>query len=78
MDTQFFELDALRSKLLALPLKTVLEIAKQAGVAPSTTQKIRHGHIPDPAFSKVSALCKAVARYEAGLKPPELGIAGEA
>lgn len=63
------DLESLRAKLKKLPRKRVRAIAIKAGLAPSTVEKFRGGHIQEPGFSKARALEVALAEEPA---PPKV------
>lgn len=60
----FVNLEALRARLLSMSRPDVLALADDADVSRSTVQKIRHGHIANPAYDKVAALTAAIQRRD--------------
>ncbi len=57
-------LERVRAALQSMPRRDALALADLAGVARSTAQKIRRGHIKDPGASKIEALAKAITLRE--------------
>lgn len=73
MEKPITDLETLRVALQAMERKEVLTLADEAGVAGSTAQKIRSGHIESPAYAKVAALIKVLnARRKAKRKPEQV------
>jgi predicted transcriptional regulator len=56
------DLEKLRSELRKLPRKQVRALAIAAGLAPSTVEKFRLGHIDEPRLSKLQALQAALKK----------------
>jgi transcriptional regulator with XRE-family HTH domain len=59
MDAQL-DLEKLRAALKKLARKRVRALAISAGLAPSTVEKFRLGHITEPSYLKLQALVKAL------------------
>lgn len=59
MDAQL-DLEKLRAALKKLARKRVRALAISAGLAPSTVEKFRLGHIAEPSYLKIQALAKAL------------------
>lgn len=59
-------IDALRKKLQAMTRTEALQVARRAGVPPSTLQKFRGGHVTTPGAWTFQALLASLS----GEKPP--------
>lgn len=63
MDKQI-DLEALRSRLANMTRAEVLELAEKAGLAHSTVEKFRLGHIHEPRLSKLEKLRVALGKVK--------------
>lgn len=74
MDAQL-DLEKLRSALKKLARKRVRALAISAGLAPSTVEKFRLGHITEPSYLKIQKLAVALhAAQEREKAKPDNGL----
>lgn len=77
MDAQL-DLEKLRSELRKLPRKEVRSLAIAAGLATSTVEKFRLGHITEPRWMKLQTLDAALRAKAAAVKTRKHPIAAKA
>jgi hypothetical protein len=65
MDTQI-DVEAVRARFKAVPYVEAMRLATDAGIAPSTAQKFRMGHIVEPGAFKLARLANALAARASG------------
>jgi hypothetical protein len=64
MDKSSPAVEAVRRALAAMSRAEVRELAKDAGLACSTVEKFRLGHITEPRLAKFEALKAAVRKHQ--------------